>query len=99
MIIYILGTAWELETISQDEAAARDCLGECRKDLRVISISAGLKHDVFLEVLFHEIGHAAWHLMDGKLKEKEEKAVTMTGTGLASFFTDSRNFDYLDGIL
>lgn len=94
-IIYILGVTWRVKGMTKDESAAREALGECRKDLREIHICMDLLPEVEFETLIHEIIHAIWYLQACKRRETEERVATRIATGLASVFKDSRNDELL----
>lgn len=81
----ILGKEWTIEQVDEIHAA----FGLCHKSKLKIQIEKGLKEDLQLDILIHEVMHAIDWSMNTGLTEAQNTALS---TGLAAVILDNPAF-------
>lgn len=81
----ILGKTWAIEEVDE----IHDAFGLCHKSKLKIQIEKGLKEDLQLDILIHEVFHAIDWSMNTKLTEEQNTAMA---TGFAAVLLDNPAF-------
>lgn len=87
--VRIGGISYRIVPYSMRQSLDNDRMGECRSDVPEIAVGDWLSPAMWVDVLWHEIGHAIWYRWSLPESGTEEAVVDAYTKGLMAVWSDN----------